>query len=131
LRPSEFTAFGEDLAQLKGFVAAQALRYGAIAVPTLIITGDLDEVVPPDIHAKALAAAVPGAELVVLPGVGHMVQFAAPDRVTEAIAGIENAELISRIDLRVEGGGSSRTAADDSAARPSLHRTRPRLKNGP
>jgi pimeloyl-ACP methyl ester carboxylesterase len=89
LRPSEFTAFGEDLAQLKGFVTAQAPRYGAIAVPTVIITGDLDEVVPPDIHAKALAAAVPGAELVVLPGVGHMVQFAAPDRVAGAIAGIE------------------------------------------
>ena len=45
LRPSEFTAFGEDLAQLKGFVTAQAPRYGAIAVPTVIITGDLDEVV--------------------------------------------------------------------------------------
>ena len=89
LRPSEFTAFGEDLAQLKGFVTAQAPRYGAIAVPTVIITGDLDDVVPPDIHAKALAAAVPGAELVVLPGVGHMVQFAAPDRVADAIAGIE------------------------------------------
>ena len=83
LRPSEFTAFGEDLAQLKGFVTAQAPRYGAIAVPTVIITGDLDDVVPPDIHAKALAAAVPGAELVVLPGVGHMVQFAAPDRVAD------------------------------------------------
>ena len=39
LRPSEFTAFGEDLAQLKGFVTAQAPRYGAIAVPTVIITG--------------------------------------------------------------------------------------------
>jgi hypothetical protein len=52
---------------------------------------------------------------------------------TAAIEAAEahRAELISRIDLRVVGGGSSRTAADDSGVRPSLHRARPRLKNGP
>ena len=55
----------------------------------MILTGDADEVVPPEIHASAIAAAVPRAKLVVLPGVGHMVQFAAPEQVVEAIAGID------------------------------------------
>jgi pimeloyl-ACP methyl ester carboxylesterase len=89
LRPSEFVAFAEELAQLKAFVTAQAPRYGTIGVPTVILTGDADEVVPPEIHARAIATAVPRAKLVVLPGVGHMVQFAAPERVVEAIAGID------------------------------------------
>ena len=54
----------------------------------------------------------------------------------QATAAIEaakahRAELISRMDLRVVGGGSSRTTANDSGARPSPDRARPRLKNGP
>src|SRR5262249_47823207 len=46
---------------------------------------------------------------------------------TAAIEAAEahRAELISRIDLRGVGGGSSKTAADGSGARPALHRTRP------
>jgi pimeloyl-ACP methyl ester carboxylesterase len=92
LRPSEFTAFGEDLTRLKEFVALQAPRYSAIEAPTVILTGDQDEVVPPAIHAQAIAAAVPRAKLVVLPGIGHMVQFAAPERVVEAIAAIDELE---------------------------------------
>jgi pimeloyl-ACP methyl ester carboxylesterase len=91
LRPSEFTANAEDVAQLKGFVAAQVARYGTIEAPTVIIAGDLDELAPPEIHAKTMAAALPHSKLVVLPGIGHMVQFAAPERVIEAIN-----ELVAR-----------------------------------
>lgn len=91
LRPSEFTANAEDLAQLKGFVAAQTPRYGTIEAPAVIIAGGLDELAPPEIHAKAMVAALPRAKLVVLPGVGHMVHFAAPERVIEAIT-----ELVAR-----------------------------------
>ena len=42
----------------------------AIRVPTLIIDGQNEEVVRPD-HAAEIAAAIPGAELVLLPNVGH------------------------------------------------------------
>ena len=45
-------------------------------------TGDeADTIVSPTIHSRRFAATVPGAKLIVLPGVGHMVQNAAPDRV--------------------------------------------------
>ena len=58
-RPSEFVANAEDLTQLKGFVAAQVPRYPTIQTPTVILVGDLDEVVSPEIHAKAMVAALP------------------------------------------------------------------------
>jgi pimeloyl-ACP methyl ester carboxylesterase len=51
----------------------------------VIITGDRDTVVSPDIHARALAAKLPNSKLVVLEGVGHMPHYAVPDRVAAAI----------------------------------------------
>lgn len=85
LRPATFMANAEDLTGLHDFVAAQRPRYGAIRVPTLVMAGDRDRIVDPDIHARALAREIPGAELVMLPGVGHMLHFAAADRVVEGI----------------------------------------------
>lgn len=43
---------------------------GAIDRPTLVIHGALDEVTPPE-NASALAAAIPGAEVTILPGARH------------------------------------------------------------
>lgn len=43
---------------------------GDITAPTLVVHGDADPVFPLP-HGEALAAAVPGARLLVLPGVGH------------------------------------------------------------
>ena len=40
-------------------------------VPTLVLVGDRDRIVPPD-QSKELAARMPGAELVVFDGAGHM-----------------------------------------------------------
>ena len=85
LRPREFLANARDLVTLKAAVAEQAPRYGKIGVPTVVITGDSDKTVSPDIHSRPFAAAVPNAKLIVLSGVGHMVQNAAPDLVTREI----------------------------------------------
>jgi pimeloyl-ACP methyl ester carboxylesterase len=85
LRPREFLANARDLVTLKAAVAEQAPRYGDIKTPTVVIAGDTDDTVSPDIHARAFAAAVPGARLIVLPGVGHMVQNAAPELVMREI----------------------------------------------
>jgi pimeloyl-ACP methyl ester carboxylesterase len=81
LRPREFLANAWDLITLKPAVALQASRYAGIKVPVVVITGDADKTVSPDIHSRPLAATVPGAKLIVLPDVGHMVQNAAPDLV--------------------------------------------------
>jgi pimeloyl-ACP methyl ester carboxylesterase len=85
LRPAEFIANADDLAALKAFVTAQAPRYGAIAAPTVIISGDRDSTVHLETHARVAATAIPGAKLIVLDGIGHMLHHAAPDAIVAAI----------------------------------------------
>jgi pimeloyl-ACP methyl ester carboxylesterase len=56
-----------------------------IACPTLVLTGALDAWSPPAQHAE-IAAAIPDADLVIVPGAGHMIQREAPDALNDAIA---------------------------------------------
>ena len=88
LRPREFLANAHDLATLKAAVAEQAPNYAAIKAPITIITGDADKTVSTNIHSRPLAATAPNAKLIVLPGVGHMVQNAVPDLVIGEIEAI-------------------------------------------
>ena len=86
LRPREFLANAHDLVDLKAAVAEQAPRYGEINLPVTIISGDEnDKTVSTNIHSRPFAATVKGARLIVLPGVGHMVQYAAPELVVDEI----------------------------------------------
>lgn len=56
-----------------------------IAVPTLVLVGADDTLAPPD-AARATAAAIPGARLVVIPGAGHLTTLEAPQAVTDALS---------------------------------------------
>ena len=85
LRPATFLANAQDIAGLHDFLTRQAARYGELKVPTIIVAGDRDRVVPLHQHAMPFAAAAPGAKLIVLEGVGHMPHHAAPDRIVELI----------------------------------------------
>ena len=85
LRPREFLANARDLVTLKAAIIEQVPRYGEISVPTTVISGDVDKTVSTSIHSRAFAAAVPHAKLIVLEGVGHMVQQAAPELVTAEV----------------------------------------------
>lgn len=85
LRPKEFIANAQDLVGLHAAVAAQSPRYGEIKAPTAIIAGDADRIVYTDIHSRGIAKQLPDATLTILPGVGHMVEFAAADLVVKAI----------------------------------------------
>ncbi|HEV7880771.1 alpha/beta hydrolase [Bradyrhizobium sp.] len=91
LRPRGFLANAWDLVTLKAAVIEQAPRYGDIKVPVVVVTGDTDNTVSPRIHSRRLAATVPNAKLIVLPGVGHMVQYAAPEVVVREIEGMSAA----------------------------------------
>ena len=89
LRPSAFLANARDVGRLKESVTRQSPRYAEIKAPVVIVTGDRDTIVSPDIHSRALAATLPQAKLFVLPGVGHAVQHAAADLIiaeTERLA---------------------------------------------
>jgi len=86
LRPREFLANAWDLVTLKQAVREQAPRYPDIKAPTVVIAGDrADKTVSTEIHSRPFAAAVPNAKLIVLPDVGHMVQFAAPELVVREV----------------------------------------------
>jgi pimeloyl-ACP methyl ester carboxylesterase len=85
LRPREFLANAWDLVTLKAAVREQAPRYAGIKAPTVVISGDADKTVSPEIHSRPFARVVPNAKLIVLPNVGHMVQYAAPELVTREI----------------------------------------------
>ncbi|MEH2529550.1 pimeloyl-ACP methyl ester carboxylesterase [Bradyrhizobium sp. AZCC 1588] len=85
LRPREFIANARDLVTLKAAVAEQVPRYGEIKAPVTIITGDADKTVSTNIHSRPFAAAAPKTKLIVLPGVGHMIQNAVPDLVIAEI----------------------------------------------
>jgi pimeloyl-ACP methyl ester carboxylesterase len=56
-----------------------------IACPTLVMTGELDTWSGSGQHAE-IAAAIPDAELVIVPGAGHMIQLEAPRAANAAIA---------------------------------------------
>jgi non-heme chloroperoxidase len=51
---------------------------GTIDLPTRVVVGTRDVLTPPR-HAKAMAEGIPHAELVVLPGTGHMVMLECPE----------------------------------------------------
>jgi pimeloyl-ACP methyl ester carboxylesterase len=85
LRPATFLANSCDIAHLQKNLPLQAARYGSLAVPTVIITGDRDLIVAPRRHAMVFAKAVPAAKLVVLPGIGHMLHHAAAARIAAEI----------------------------------------------
>jgi pimeloyl-ACP methyl ester carboxylesterase len=81
LRPREFLANARDLMTLKSAVDEQAPRYGEIKAPVVVISGDVDKTVTTSIHSRPFARAVSDAKLIVLPEVGHMIQYAAPELV--------------------------------------------------
>ncbi len=68
----------------RGLTPPTIERLGEIAAPTLVVVGERDL---PDFHAVAerLAQGIPGAQKVVLPGVGHLANLEAPTRFNEIV----------------------------------------------
>jgi 3-oxoadipate enol-lactonase len=58
-----------------------------IDVPTLVITGALDRLIPPDVTA-GIAEGVDGAELLRIEDAGHLSNLEAPEAFDEALAGV-------------------------------------------
>jgi pimeloyl-ACP methyl ester carboxylesterase len=59
----------------------------AITVPTLIIHGDADATVPPEVSARRAATMIPGATLVEYPGAPHGLFFTEKDRLNQDLIG--------------------------------------------
>lgn len=85
LRRKALVANARQIHLLRAAVTAMAPRYGAIEVPTEILHGEADTIVPLAIHAAPLRTQIPAANLTRLPGIGHMPHHAAPHAVIDAI----------------------------------------------
>lgn len=57
-----------------------------IAAPTLVIVGEEDELTPPA-ESRIMASAIPGAELAVVPGAGHLSNLEQPEAFNRVVSG--------------------------------------------
>ena len=87
LRPTVFRNNARDVVNLLGYVTREALRYREITAPTVIITGDRDDVVLAELHSIGLERDIEGAELITIRNLGHKPDYIAND---VAIAAIEH-----------------------------------------
>ena len=84
LRRATFRANVRQVAALRPQMVAMARRYGELALPVEIVHGTCDGVTPIETHGDPLAAAIPGARLTRLEGVGHMPHHVAAEAVMAA-----------------------------------------------
>jgi pimeloyl-ACP methyl ester carboxylesterase len=75
-------AFQAQLAAIAGFDSRE--RLSGLRVPTLVITGTEDLLVPRE-NAHLLASVIPGAELVEIPGAGHALHAECRNRLNELV----------------------------------------------
>ncbi|MEO0635037.1 MAG: alpha/beta hydrolase [Pseudomonadota bacterium] len=85
LRPLAFRSNSQDMEVLLAHNERFTERYGEISAPTSIIHGDADTTVGVSLHSEKLVEQVDGAELHVLPGVGHKPDYVAEDVVLREI----------------------------------------------
>lgn len=93
-RPEAFDVLWESVTQTrddsyrKTLEASVAQDRGApietIRVPTLVVAGDEDTVYPPGM-AREVARRIPGAELTLIKGAGHLVNLERPGRFNEVV----------------------------------------------
>lgn len=85
LRPSQIRAEAAEAAMMIPAAASLASRLPELTLSLLIIAGDGDEVSDPADQSRRLAETVPGSELRILEGIGHMVHHSATSAVVAAI----------------------------------------------
>jgi pimeloyl-ACP methyl ester carboxylesterase len=85
VRPGQIWAESQDGAAMIPAALATKSRYGELDMPVVIMAGTEDRVVNVDRHAIRLHLDVPHSLLLLVPDVGHMVHYAAPERVAEAV----------------------------------------------
>ena len=69
------------LAAMRDREESESLLPTLAGVPTLVIVGEADTLTPPD-QARAMAAAIPGGRLAVIPGAGHLPPVEQPEATT-------------------------------------------------
>lgn len=91
MRPWQIRANAEDTALMVPSAAMMEHRYEDVTVPVAIVAGAGDKVVKP-VQSERLADEIPGSELLVIDGAGHMLHYTAKDTIVETIAVMANAQ---------------------------------------
>ena len=81
-----------------------------IRSPTLVLTGDGDQVVPPE-NSRIIANLIPGANLITIPGCGHRVMWEATDEcvafVAEFLANVQDGGRLHSVSAPPAEGSQS------------------------
>ena len=85
LRPLQLRASAEDAAMMTPVTVELQAHYGDLNLPVVIITGRDDQIADVGRQSRRLHHDVPGSELVIVPGMGHMIHHLAPERVVAAV----------------------------------------------
>ncbi len=86
LRSGQIKAYAEDEILLGRSLRAMSPHYGEIRVPTVIVTGTADSIVPPGFHAYRLHQAIPQSVLATIEGAGHQIELRRCEKIMHAIA---------------------------------------------
>jgi pimeloyl-ACP methyl ester carboxylesterase len=89
VRPLQLRANAEDAVFMLPSVATLRKHYSELRIPAVILAGDADKAVDPDAHSRRLHAELRNSELRIVPGVGHMLHYAVPEVLMEAVAAPE------------------------------------------
>ena len=84
-------------------VSASNRLHLAAEVPTLIVWGDADPIIPVD-HAYAAHASIPGSRLEIFEGVGHYPHCEAPERFIEILSDFVETTVPARITVAAHHG---------------------------
>jgi pimeloyl-ACP methyl ester carboxylesterase len=93
--PQQMIALGEEGVLSFPDLSALASRYHACKVAVMVIAGAADWLAPPWTHAARLSGAVPGAQLRLLAGMGHMLHHFADEEIALAIRRVSAANKTS------------------------------------
>jgi pimeloyl-ACP methyl ester carboxylesterase len=85
VRPSQIRAESQDGVTMVPAVSAMHHRYHELILPVIIMAGTEDQVVDPGRHAVRLRREIPHSTLRLVPNVGHMLHYAVPEQVAEAV----------------------------------------------
>jgi pimeloyl-ACP methyl ester carboxylesterase len=85
LRPLQLRAAAEDAALMTPSVMELEQHYRELTTSVTIITGTDDQIADVSRQSERLHRELPGSELILLPGLGHMIHHFDPDAVAKAI----------------------------------------------
>jgi pimeloyl-ACP methyl ester carboxylesterase len=90
LRPWAIRASAEDSALMVPGAAGLHERYRELDLPVAILSGAADRVINPKRQAVRLADRIADSELTLVPGVGHMIHYAAQDEIAHAVGRVSS-----------------------------------------